>query len=188
MYRHSQSARMPKVRETEKGERAAEGAGQMKKSILIQYAEMVQEVKDLRNRINKISREIADLSNTIVADTVKGTRKDGTYGPIKIEGLERRESRKKEAILKRYKLMLEIKEAELLELMTEAEKYIEDINNSELRTMFRIYYIDGMNWMQTAAVMNRMFPKRKIKYTDENCRKRNDRYFEKVSDVSNNVR
>ncbi len=42
--------------------------------------------------------------------------------------------------------MLEIKEMELLELMTQAEEYIESVPKSEVRTMFRLYYIDGLPW------------------------------------------
>lgn len=74
--------------------------------------------------------------------------------------------------------MLLEKENELLELMNQAEEYINSIEKSELRMMFRLYYIDGMTWVQVAYKMNRMHPKRKIAYTEDSCRMRNTRFFQ----------
>ena len=71
-----------------------------------------------------------------------------------------------------------MKEEELLELTNQAEEYIESIEKSELRIMFRLYYIEGLTWAQVAHRMNKLFPKRKVAYTEENCRKRNFRFFE----------
>ena len=70
------------------------------------------------------------------------------------------------------------KEAELLELTNQAEEYIASIEKSELRIMFRLYYIDGLTWVQVAHRMNRMFPKRRKAYTEDSCRMRNTRFFE----------
>ena len=56
----------------------------MDKDVLVQYREMKKEVKDLRRRIEKLNRFLDDPP--IVSDTVKGTRKDGTIGPIKVTG------------------------------------------------------------------------------------------------------
>ena len=58
----------------------------MDKEILVQYAEMVEEIKDIRRRIKELDKYLEHPP--IVADTVKGTRKDGTYGPIKITGID----------------------------------------------------------------------------------------------------
>ena len=60
----------------------------MDKSILIQYSDMKEEIKDLKRRIQKLEREIDMLG--IVSDSVKGTRKDGTIGSIKITGYQYR--------------------------------------------------------------------------------------------------
>jgi hypothetical protein len=43
---------------------------------------MKEEIKDIRRRKEKLEKEIKNIS--IVSDSVKGTRKDGTYGSIKI--------------------------------------------------------------------------------------------------------
>lgn len=55
------------------------------KEILVQYCEMREEIKDIRRRIGELDKYLEHPP--IVSDTVKGTRKDGTYGPIKITGI-----------------------------------------------------------------------------------------------------
>lgn len=148
------------------------------KAILVQYCEMKEEIKDLRQRIQKLDRFLE--YPPVVSDTVRGTRKDGTAGPIRITGIPDPEYQRKQDARRRYQQLLELKEAELLELTCQAEEYIESIPQSELRIMFRLYYIDGLTWVQVAHRMNGMFPKRRIKYTEDNCWRRNQRFFQNV--------
>ena len=150
----------------------------MDKEVLVQYCETMEEIRDLRERIKKLDRFLENPP--IVSDTVKGTRKDGTYGPIKITGIPNPEYNRKQAARERHKRLLEMKEAELLELTCQAEEYIESIEKAELRIMFRLYFIDGLSDAKVADRMNQAFPKRKIKYTDENVKKRRQRFFEKI--------
>ena len=152
----------------------------MDKEVLIQYCEMKEEIKDLRTRIVKLEKDLAKLEKTQVADTVKGTRKDGTYGPIKVTGIPLPGCDKKRKALKKNKAQLEEKEAELLELTCQAEEYIENIPKSEVRTMFRLYYIDGLPWWKVAQAMNQKFPKRRVKFTEDSCWRRNQRFFKNV--------
>lgn len=151
----------------------------MTKEILIQYSDVAEEVKDIRKRIEKIKEELQSID--IVSDSVKGTRPNGTYGSIKITGYPTPRWERKTAALNKNKELLEEREAELLELMTQAEEYIESIPKSELRTMFRLYYIDGKTWTQVAHKMNDIFPKRITPYTEDNCRKRNKRFFKEIT-------
>ena len=152
----------------------------MDKNILIRYADMQQEVKDLRRRIDDLERKVGRMINgkEQVSDTVKGSRKDGTIGQIKITGFPDREYNRKKQSLKRLKAKLEQSEKGLLDMMTDAEEYIESIESSELRIMFRLYYIDDMTWNQTAHAMNAMFRKRK--YTEDSCRMKNARFFKNL--------
>lgn len=150
----------------------------MDKEILIQYCEMKEEIKDLRRRIRELDKFLANPP--VVADVVKGTRKDGTLGPIKITGIPNPEYNRKKNARERYRRLMEVKEAELLELTCQAEEYIESIEKADLRIMFRLYYIDGLPWIRVAATMNHMFPKKAIPYTEDSCRMRNNRYFEKI--------
>ena len=150
----------------------------MDKEILVQYCEMREEIKDLRKRIQKLDRFLENPP--VVADVVKGTRRDGTIGPIKITGIPEPEYVRKQGIRERYRKMLELKEAELLELTCQAEEYIQGIEKADLRIMFRLYYIDGLTWVKVADTMNRMFPKKKVPNTEGSGRMRNNRFFEKL--------
>lgn len=150
----------------------------MDKEILVQYCEMKEEIKDIRRRINELDKYLENPP--IVADTVKGTRKDGTLGPIKITGIPDPQFQKKRAARERLRGMLKAKEEELLELTCQAEEYIENIDKSEVRIMFRLYYIDGLPWWKVAQAMNRMFPRRRVVFTEDSCRMRNNRFFEEI--------
>jgi len=147
------------------------------KAILVHYCEMKEEIKDIRARIKKLDKFLENPP--VVSDTVKGTRKDGTIGPIRITGIPQPMYARKLQIRERYRQLLEKKEAELLELTCQVEEYIQSIGKADLRIMFRLYYIDGLSWIKVAAAMNRMFPKKKVPYTEDSCRMRNNRFFEK---------
>lgn len=150
----------------------------MDQNVLVQYCEVMEEIKDLRERIRKLDKFLQNPP--IVSDMVKGTRRDGTIGPIKITGIPDPECNAKRRVREWYRKMLEAKEAELLDLTCKAEEYIESIDKAELRIMFRLYFIDGLSDAKVADQMNRIFPKRRIKYTDENVKKRRQRFFEKI--------
>ena len=146
----------------------------MDKTILAQYCDMKEEIKDIRTRIKKLDKFLENPP--LVSDTVKGTRKDGTIGPIKITGIPDPVYARKQKLRARYQQLLESKEAELLELTCQAEEYIQSIPKSELRIMFRLYYIDGHNYVGVARRMSSMFPRRR--YTEESVRKKITRFFE----------
>lgn len=150
----------------------------MDKEALIQYCEMKEEIRDIRKRIKELDKFLSEPHQ--VSDTVKGTRRDGTIGSIKVTGYPVPEYYRKQALRERYKKLLEQKETELLELTCQAEKFIEAIPKSEVRIMFRLYYLDGLPWWKVAQAMNRMFPKRRVKFTEDSCWQRNKRFFEEI--------
>lgn len=153
----------------------------MDKNVLIQYVEMKEEIKDLRRRIHENERELAKLENMIVTDSVtRGKRGKKPLGTVKITGRPTAAISMKQSLLKKRNKKLEVLETELLELTNQAEEYIETIPKSELRIMFRLYYIDDLTWYQVALQMNQKFPKRRIKYTEDNCRMRHNRFLEKL--------
>ena len=153
----------------------------MDKNVLIQYVEMKEEIKDLRRRIHENERELAKLENMIVTDSVtRGKRGKKPLGTVKITGRPTAAISMKQGLLKKRNKKLEVLETELLELTNQAEEYIEMIPKSELRIMFRLYYIDDLTWYQVALQMNQKFPKRRIKYTEDNCRMRHNRFLEKL--------
>ena len=141
----------------------------MDKNILVQYCDLQEEVKDLRRRIAKLEDEISHL--TVVSDSVTGTREDGTIGHIKITGYPFPEESRKQVLLRRRKEALEEKEEELLELLSDVEEYINSIDDSRIRRIFRYRYVDNMSWVQVAIQMGG-------KHTADSCRMAHDRYIE----------
>lgn len=147
------------------------------KNILIQYADMKARIKILREKIQKLEKEISELKDMIVVDTVSGG-----YGGIQhftIEGIPQGLISEKQELLEKRRIKLQLEEMELLRLTNEAEEYIQSIEPIELRNMFDFYYLQNLNWTQTAYRMNLLYPNRKTPYTDENCRQRNKRFFDK---------
>ena len=143
----------------------------MDKKIMIQYADLQEETKDLRKRIEKTKYQIAQLEKQgIVSDTVRGSRQDGTIGPIKITGFPDRDYHKRANTLNRQLMLLQEKEDELLELTNEAELYIESIEDSRIRRIFRYRYLDDMSWEKVARTMGGG-------NTADGCRSAHDRYI-----------
>ena len=153
---------------------------EINKELLIQYCELRGEIKDLRERIDNDKRRLRKIEEEgVVSDTVTGTRKDGTIGAIKITGFPLPEYSKVNAMLKKRIAKLQITEDELLEAVNAVDDFINAIPKSDLRQIFRFYYIDDMTWRRVAVNMNKRFPKRRNPYTEDSCRKRHDRFLEK---------
>lgn len=155
---------------------------EMTKEILIEYCELRQEAADLRLRIERDQRRLSEMQEKgyVVSDTVKGTRKDGTIGPIKITGFPEPTYEDTKAMLKKRIAKLEIVESDLLAAVNKVDDYIETIPKSELRQIFRLYYLDDLTWAQVALQMNVRYPKKRMKYTEDGCRMKHNRYLEKV--------
>lgn len=153
----------------------------MDKNILIEYADMKEEIKDLRRRIEQNKKELSRLSGQVVMDSVScGKKGKKPLGTVKITGRPVTAISRKEALLNKRIRRLEELEEELLELTIQVDEYIETIEKSELRIIFRLYYIDDLTWYQVALRMNQNFPKRRVKYTEDNCRMRHNRFLEKL--------
>lgn len=160
----------------------------MDKNILIEYADMKEEIKDLRRRIEKNQRELDKLNNMIVSDSVTcGKKGRKPIRTVKIQGRPSSAIKKKQNALEKNIKQLEDLELELLELTSQAEEYIQSIEKNELRIMFRLYFIDDLSYPKVAMQMNQTFPKRKVKYTDENVKKRIQRYFQNVPQCPDNL-
>lgn len=143
----------------------------MDKGALIQYCEISEEIKDIRRRKEDLHKELGKLEFNPYKE-IK-IPEEGNYTSL-TDG-------RRNAAIHRYRELIERKETELLDLICQAEAQIESIKKSELRTMFRLHYIDGLPWIKVARAMNLMFPERKIKFTEDSCKKRKLRFFENVS-------
>ena len=154
------------------------------RNILEEYADMKEEIKDLRRRIDAGRRELDKLNKQVVTDSVTcGKKGKKPLRTVKIQGKPTLFIIRKQNALERSISKLEQLELELLELQNQAEEYIEQIEKSELRIMFRLYFIDDLSYPKVAMQMNQIFTKRKVKYTEDNVRKRIQRFFEKIENV-----
>lgn len=150
----------------------------MEKSILIQYCDLLEERKDIRKRIDKVKKEINDIEKEgAVFDTVRGG--DGGIQRFCIEGFPHPQYDKKKRILRQYERKLEECDEKIWETTLRAEEYIESVEKSEMRSILRLYIIDNLTAREVADRMNSVYPKRRVKYTDENIKKRIQRFFEK---------
>lgn len=155
----------------------------MERNILVEYVDMLEEIKDLRRRIQDDQKKINQLSQTIVSDSVTcGKKGKKPLRTVKIKGFPSMEINRRIGLLKKRKAKMMLLESDLLEKQIQVEEYIDGIDKSELRMMFRLYYLDNLTWYQVALQMNQIFPKRRIKYTEDSCRMRNKRYFEKIEE------
>lgn len=152
----------------------------MDKQVLIEYADMKEEIKDLRKRIEEDRRALYKLNNMVVGDSVTcGKKGKKPLGTVKVEGQPINAISRKQRAWERKIALLEQKEADLLEKQNEVEEYIDQIEKSRIRMMFRFYYIDGLTWEMVAMKMNYAFPKKSIPFTKDSCRKLHDRFLEK---------
>lgn len=148
---------------------------------MIEYADMKEEIKDLRRRIEEDRRELRKLNAMVVGDTVTmGKKGKKPLGTVKVEGQPIRTISRKQKAWERKIAQMEEMEADLLEKQNEVEEYIQQIKKSEIRIMFRLYYLDDLPWYKVAIRMNQMFPNRRIKYTEDNCKQKHKRYFDKL--------
>ena len=127
----------------------------MEKEILNQYINLKAEIADLEELIQKTRQEIVQMESREiqVSDSVKGTRKDGTYGSIRITGYPYRDCERRKTLLSRREKKLEQFNEHLLELTNQADDYINSLDDSRMRRILRYKYFEGMSWVQVARQM-----------------------------------
>lgn len=153
----------------------------MEKEILMEYADVRVELKEMRKRIEEDQIELCKLENSVVIDSVsRGKKGKKSLGSVKITGKPEGLIKRKQQLLNKRIMLRELKEIELLEKQTQAEEYIQSIEKSEFRMMLMYFFIDDLSYVQTAEQMNKKYPKRQIRYTEENVRKRIQRFFQNV--------
>lgn len=149
----------------------------LEKSVLIQYCDMQAEIKELRRLIKMTEERLEKIEKEgAVSDVVSGGM--GGIQHFKVTGFPAPEHAKVKQLLISRRQRLRMKEEELLELTNRIEEYIESIKKSEIRIMFRMYYIEGLTWNQVAHQMNEMFSRTKRIYTENSCRMKRNRFFE----------
>ena len=106
----------------------------MDRSVLFQLKDIHKEIWELDKRIQVHRKRLKKIDKQ-VSDVVKGTGRYGCYGNMRVHGHnDPNYIREKMALNQKLKQMESLK-LMLLEKEVEAEKYIESIQESRLRTL-----------------------------------------------------
>lgn len=124
----------------------------MDKRILVQYADLQQEVIEIREKVEKLEQQIDKIeSEGAVIDKVMGG--EGGLQPFKVEGFPYPEYSRKKTLLYARKATLSELELELLETLNEVESFISNINDSHIRRIVSLRVVDGLSWNKVALKM-----------------------------------
>lgn len=121
----------------------------MDKHILEQYCDLQEEIKQVRERIDKTEREIQKLEEEkSVFDTVSGG--SGGNQHYKIEGFPYPQYSRKKTLLFARKATLTTLEMDLLEATNGIEEFIASLNDSQMRRIISLRFLDRMSWRNVA--------------------------------------
>lgn len=154
----------------------------MKKEILEQICSSQARIKYLQESIERIDKRRNRLirEGNIAADVVAcGKRGKKSLGTVLVRGTSYAEEDRLRRLLNKREQTLKKEYDRLLEQTTEAEEYIAEIEDIEIRNILSLYYIDNLSWVQVAHRMNELYNSNKKKYTDGSCRRKHDRFLEK---------
>lgn len=119
------------------------------KEILIQYSDLQEEVKEVRERIERTERQIAKIEEDgKVIDTVSGG--SGGIQHFKIEGFPYPEYSRKKTLLYARKATLASLEMELLETLNQVEEFIASVDDSRMRRIITLRFNDNLSWFKVA--------------------------------------
>ena len=119
------------------------------KEILIQYSDLQEEVKEVRERINKTEDQIAKIEKDgNVVDSVCGG--NGGIQHFKIEGFPYPEYSRKKTLLYARKATLASLEMELMETLNQVEEFIASVEDSRIRRIITLRFIDNLSWNKVA--------------------------------------
>lgn len=112
--------------------------------------EQLKQIRYLKNEIKILKKQIEDLDYTISIDSVRGSNPSFPYTQrsFTIEGIDCEEYNRK---IRRLQRKLNRRAEELLDLVEETNDYIENIDDSLIRQVITLRYINGLTWEQVAA-------------------------------------
>ena len=157
------------------------------KKVLKQYISLKNEVKETKEKIKSLEIQICQISKRLreievkkesVRDKVKGGM--GGIQGFQIEGLPIREYQTKKPelmmkniLLNQRKSTLEILEYELLEKTNEIERFIMGIQDSQMRRIISLRFIENLSWNMVADRIGG-------NNTEDSIRKAFERFMKKI--------
>lgn len=142
----------------------------MTKQDLEQYNDLLIECEENEIEIKKIEREIDELKNMTVKDSVSGG-----FGGIQhfvIEGTPVKSYNSKINALRSTQLTMMKLQHMAIEKRDEIEKFISSVDNSRIRRIIRYKYIDCLSWYEVSERIGG-------KCNSESVRKELERFLKK---------
>ncbi|MCI8460446.1 MAG: hypothetical protein HFE81_03540 [Bacilli bacterium] len=135
---------------------------------LSQYSDITKEIKELKQKIEKLENKSQD----VVSDSVQSTTKNFPFliTHYKIKGKDTKIIKK----IDEYKNTLESRYEELLAIQLKLEEYINKMPTSRLRRIFEYRYIEQYSWAKVALAIGGNTT------TEESVRKEHDRYLKQI--------
>lgn len=112
--------------------------------------EQLKQLRHLKSEIEMLKKQIEDIDYVVVKDSVRGSTHGFPYieTHFKIEGVDYKDYNRK---AKRLQRKLQRRMEELIDLVEETNEYIESIDDSLIRRIIALRYINGLTWGQVAA-------------------------------------
>lgn len=122
------------------------------KKILDEYIDLQKEIEETRDKIKRVESQIKKLEKQgAVLDTVSGG--DGGIQHYKIEGFPYPEYTRKKTLLYARQATLTDLELKLMETINNIEIFISQIEDSFMRRIINLRFIEKLSWGEVA---NRM--------------------------------
>lgn len=122
------------------------------KEILNQYIDLIKEKKEIQEKIVRLENQISKIeSYGNVKDIVKGG--EGGIQHFQIEGFPSKEYSTKKTQLYLRKATLESLEYEIMEQTTKIEQFIANIDDSRIRRIINLRFIENKTWNEVADVI-----------------------------------
>lgn len=121
----------------------------MTREKLEQYTDLQREIEEIKEKIRKTEREIARIEE-------EGTVKDKVMGGLgglqsfKIEGYPTQQLSRKRTLLYTRKATLSQLEIEASETLNQVEEFIAGIEDSRMRRIINLRYIENLSWNKVA--------------------------------------
>lgn len=134
------------------------------KYLLKQYNSLIEEIKGLEKRIDKLNNFKVEHDKVVGSDSeFPYIKRSFTIEGYNIQDIDR---------LNELKDLLVDRKNKCEEMKLEIEKFISSIPDSRTRRIFQYRYIDGLTWLQIAMRMNKVH--------ESYPRKIHDRYLENI--------
>lgn len=141
----------------------------MKRTALEQYISLKAEIKEIESRIQRLQGKLQRINDEgNVRYAVKGG--DGGQQTFHIEGFPVAEEDEAKYLLSKNIRLLEDRRAKAAEQVVEVEQYINTIEDSRMRRMITLRYLDNLSWWKVADRMGKG-------YTEDSCKKQMERFL-----------